>query len=414
VRVWIDATQPHCNLLVFGMSLLERQLRGLLQAGLKATEICVELPSGAAAPPPLPADLLDALALRWCSDGLSLDARLQRALDEADGDPLLALSADTVIDSRLLSHLAQVKGSVAFIGGEGGECGAVLRLEQGLPRFEETPGDLLAIARGALGAGVAKPFSEGDFDGYIYGLRRQLPAYLFRIDGPDTRDRIERWLFWSNYKGSTDFMTKHVYPPAVWLLVRPLARWRVHPNWVTAVDIAAAVAAIPFFMLGQWVPGLVLAYLMSVLDSVDGKLARLTYTASKLGDYLDHGLDILHPPFWYMAWAWGLTGGDTSSGLFQASLWLLGIYVLDRLLVPLFRWRTERSIHAYTPFDVKMRTFISRRNVNLVLFTVALAVDAIVGGQTLAGFALYFVVLWQAASFLFHAERVARFWNALR
>jgi phosphatidylglycerophosphate synthase len=203
-----------------------------------------------------------------------------------------------------------------------------------------------------------------------------------------------------------------VYPPAVWLLVRPLARWRVHPNWVTAVDIAAAVAAIPFFMLGQWVPGLVLAYVMSVLDSVDGKLARLTYTASKLGDYLDHGLDIVHPPFWYMAWAWGLTGGDTSSGLFQATLWLLGIYVLDRLLVPLFRWRTRRSIHAYTPFDVRMRTFISRRNVNLPLFTLALIADAIVGGRTLAGLALYFVVLWQAASFLFHAERVAQFWNA--
>jgi hypothetical protein len=47
-----------------------------------------------------------------------------------------------------------------------------------------------------------------------------------------------------------------------------------------------------------------------------------------------------------------------------------------------------------------------------VLFTVALAVDAIVGGWTLAGLALYFVVLWQAASFLFHAERVVRFWNA--
>ena len=84
----------------------------------------------------------------------------------------------------------------------------------------------------------------------------------------------------------------------------------------------------------------------------------------------------------------------------------------DRLLVPLFRWRTGRSIHAYTPFDVKMRTFISRRNVNLPLFTLALIADAIVGGRTLAGLALYFVVLWQAASFLFHAERVAQFWNA--
>ncbi|MCB1006956.1 MAG: CDP-alcohol phosphatidyltransferase family protein, partial [Acidimicrobiales bacterium] len=125
--------------------------------------------------------------------------------------------------------------------------------------------------------------------------------------------RVERFLFWSNYKGSTDFMTRYVYPPFVWVMVRPLARLRVHPNWVTAVDILATFAAVPFFMAGAWVPGLALAYLMSVLDSVDGKLARVTFTSSKLGEVLDHGLDIVHPPVWYLAWGWALGGASTSS-----------------------------------------------------------------------------------------------------
>jgi len=39
--------------------------------------------------------------------------------------------------------------------------------------------------------------------------------------------KVERFLFWSNYKGSTDFFTKYVYPPLVWLMVPPLARARV-------------------------------------------------------------------------------------------------------------------------------------------------------------------------------------------
>jgi hypothetical protein len=82
-----------------------------------------------------------------------------------------------------------------------------------------------------------------------------------------------RFLFESNYKGSTDFMTKYVYPPLVWRLVRQLARWRVHPNWVTGVSIAATFAAVPLFAGGHWVLGLALAYAMSLLDSVDGKLA---------------------------------------------------------------------------------------------------------------------------------------------
>ena len=53
-----------------------------------------------------------------------------------------------------------------------------------------------------------------------------------------------------------------------------------------------------------------MAYGMSVLDSVDGKLARLTFTDSRLGNFLDHGLDIVHPPIWYVAWAYGIGLGE--------------------------------------------------------------------------------------------------------
>ena len=35
--------------------------------------------------------------------------------------------------------------------------------------------------------------------------------------------------------------------------------------------------------------------------------ARLTFADSRLGNVLDHGLDIVHPPLWYAAWAAGLT-----------------------------------------------------------------------------------------------------------
>jgi phosphatidylglycerophosphate synthase len=45
---------------------------------------------------------------------------------------------------------------------------------------------------------------------------------------------------------------------------------------------------------------------MTFLDTVDGKLARVTLTSSRIGDVLDHGLDLLHPPFWYLAWGIGL------------------------------------------------------------------------------------------------------------
>jgi phosphatidylglycerophosphate synthase len=223
--------------------------------------------------------------------------------------------------------------------------------------------------------------------------------------------RVERFLFWSNYKGSTDFMTRYVYPPLVWAMVRPLARRRVHPNWITAVNWLACFGAIPFFAAGRWLPGLALAYCMSVLDSVDGKLARLTHTASKLGDLADHGLDVVHPPFWYLAWGWALGGGVTASLAFQAALLNLGLYAADRVVAAIFRERTGTSIHGVTPLDVRMRTVISRRNVNLALFTVALAVDFVAGTHVWALGAFYFMVAWQAFSLVWHVQRLWAFFG---
>jgi len=413
LRVWIDATMPESGIQMFGMSLLERLLQGLRDTRAPFSEVCVELGPEAPVPATLPASLRAELPLRFAYRSEAFAQPFEAALRASRGEPLLALAGDTVVDTRVMAHLCEAAGSFAFVHGEGGECGALLRLENELPESSDADENLLAVARRAIRTGAAKEFSESDFNGYITMLRRHLAPYLFRVADAGSRDRIERFLFWSNYKGSTDFMTKYVYPPLVWTFVRPLAHWRVHPNWVTGFDWLATFAAVPLFANGAWLPGLLLAYLMSVFDSVDGKLARLTYRSSKFGEIFDHSLDIVHPPVWYLAWAWSLGGGSATSLPFEASLWLAGFYVADRACAGVFKARTGASIHGFTPLDEKVRTFISRRNVNLVLFTGALLFDWAVGGDgRMPLLTFYFIVAWQVICFAWHAERLARFWNA--
>ncbi len=412
VHIWIDANHPHCALRLFGMTLLERVLRGLELAArgakLELGGIEVELASESAIARELPATLVDRLDVRWSHADAPLGRRLAQAQERTGGEALLALRGDVVVDTRLLRHMLTSEGNLTFISGEGTERTALLRLETPLGEVAEAshgqPDDLLAHSERALDEGRVKEFVEANYDGYIRMLRRVLPLHLYRVDDDNCRRRSERFLFWSNYKGSTDFMTKYVYPPFVWRMVRPLAHLRVHPNWITAVGILCTIASLPFFAAGEWVIGLSLAYTMSVLDSVDGKLARLTYRDSLLGNLLDHGLDLVHPPLWYMAWAWALSAGDPSSTLFLSSLGLLAWYVIDRLITLCFKLRTGRSIHAMEELDVRMRTFISRRNVNLPLFTVALPLG-------LAVPCFYGIALWQVASALFHAQRLVRFWS---
>lgn len=415
MRIWIDATHQDTSLRVFGMTLLERLLHAVRTAGTQISEVRVELAENAAPPADLPRSLVDDLPLRWLPGEGALSSRLESALDEAGGAPVVVLSADSVVDTRVIHHLCAATGTIAFRSGKGAERAAALRLEgqaADLAVGASEPFSVLRLADQLVERGLAKELAEADFDSYLGMLRRWLAPYAFRVADPPARERAEHFLFWSNYKGSTDFLTRYVYPALVWRIIRPLARHRVHPNWVTGLSWAATLASIPLFAMGAWGSGLAMAYVMSVLDSVDGKLARLTYTSSRFGEFFDHGLDILHPPAWYLAWGYALGGGDISSTPFQWSLWMLGIYAVDRVIPGLFKARTGRSIHGFTPLDERMRTFISRRNVNLAAFTVALVLDQAIDGLRAAEFTLYGIVVWQALCLLWHAERLVQYRNA--
>jgi len=433
MRIWIDATRPESRLEIFSMSLLERQLRqfaladkkvvalesGVQQAGLVAarkqfvrlarshacaSEIRIELPEGAPTPDWIPGSLLEELPIQWKSERGSARERLERALRDADGEPLIAISADTVIDERIIDEMAWWEdGSVAFLSDEGERSAAAIRFEQPLPSGGDED-DLVEIARNAISGGFVKRLAPDDVDAYVKKLRRHLPLFAIRVSDEATRTGTERYLFDSNYKGSTDFMTKWVYPPIVWRMLQTLTKKHVTPNTVTCVGIVCCFGSIPFFGSGMWLPGLILAYVMSILDSVDGKLARVTFKSSAQGDVLDHGMDIVHPPFWYWAWGWGLSGGDPHSGVVQASMWMVVFYIFDRIMEVLFTASTGKSIHGYAKLDIWLRTFISRRNVNLVLFTVALPFG-------LGVEAFYLIVAWQGISAVYHFARVVQFWN---
>ena len=383
--VWIDAAHG-AGERVFGLTLLERHLKGLKHRKVQPAEVIVDLGDGAHTEPheagrrwPFP--------VRVVRNGGSVVQRIARI---AGGARVLALDAQTVVDARLYDFTTAQPRDLAVE--DGGAAMAWI-------------GDPAALAsdatdlRGALAPALPR-LTQAEFPGFIRNLRRTLPFYLFRVTNADERAKVERFLFWSNYKGSTDFFTKYVYPPLVWVMVRPLARTHVHPNWVTIISIVLTFAAVPLFGAGYFLAGFLCAYGMSVLDSVDGKLARLTFTDSKLGTVLDHGLDLVHPPFWYCAWAYGLSHGDVWSPVFLASLLMLVLYVIDRLILKVYPTRFGRGLHTHAPMDGFVRTFISRRNINLPLFTVGYVAG--LGIET-----IYLIVFWQAATCVYHGARTA-------
>ena len=136
-------------------------------------------------------------------------------------------------------------------------------------------------------------------------------------------------------------MTKFVLPEPAFHATRLAAAMNLSPNHVTTVSLLLVFAAMYFFAQGQFLLGAVTGWLMCFLDTVDGKLARVTMQSSKWGNLYDHGIDLIHPPFWYYAWAYGAVHVGPTSGLspdiIWTSLWITNIgYVIGRLMEGLF------------------------------------------------------------------------------
>jgi hypothetical protein len=96
-----------------------------------------------------------------------------------------------------------------------------------------------------------------------------------------------------------------------------------------------------------------------------------------------------------------VAGDAPASPLFVSALWMTGFYVADRLVLAIYRNIFKRGLHTHALIDARVRSFISRRNINLPLFTVGV----------IAGFGaevFYAIVAWQAVTLAWHAGRT--FW----
>ena len=207
-------------------------------------------------------------------------------------------------------------------------------------------------------------------------LRKRETPYAMVVTA-ENRSMVEWRMFMGTYKGATDFITKHLWPVPAFYATRFLAPRGVTPNLVTTIAAFMTVLAFWFFLQGQFIPGLLAAWAMTFLDTVDGKLARTTLTSSKWGDYFDHGIDLIHPPFWYIAWGYGLlaTGTEWSTEVFWSVMAaILGGYILQRVIEGIaIKW-LGLEIHIWRPIDTFFRQITARRNPNLVLLTLFTAI----------------------------------------
>jgi len=235
-------------------------------------------------------------------------------------------------------------------------------------------------------------------------LRKRERPFVLPLD-PNDPEPVERAAYDAAYKGVTDALTLYLWRKPAFYLTRWAARAGLTPNFITLIGAILCLLAFWLFWRGQYWPGILSGFIFMVLDTVDGKLARCTGASSKWGNVFDHGIDLVHPPFWWWAWLHGLAayGRPLEPVYATMVLWvIIGGYVAQRVIEGLSIQRFNgMEIHVWRPLDSKFRLITARRNPNMVILVAALLLRRPDTGLVL-------VAWWTLISLIFHAVRLAQ------
>ncbi len=357
-------------------------------------------------------------ALIW---GLTTEQRLRRSLKNLEiqavlraGEPLptegtiVLVRADYAIEDRLITALVDHEPGVVLAVAKDGTRERFAVAAHVDAADAETVAERLAGSRPLTELALApnlKVVEPGELGStYNQKLRKREVPFVLEVRDESIR-AIENRIFAGAYKGITDFVTKYAWPlPARWV-TRQSVRLGLSPNSVTALGLVLVFVTLWLFMQGHFLTGIAVGWLMTFLDTVDGKLARVTLTSSPWGNVFDHGIDLIHPPFWYWAWWYGLhqtVPEAAAMPMLDVALWIVLIgYVVGRLEEGLFIKAFQIQMHTWRPVDSFFRLITARRNPNMAILTVA----ALFGAPAI-GFLL--IALWTVLSLLFHAVRITQ------
>lgn len=315
--------------------------------------------------------------------GLTPTQRLQRSLKQRtdvslieqpsawpeQGDVLL-LRTDYLYDARVLDGLIERQDALVLLDPRSDRVVAARASSARWQASVPAQHAFATLLEQALPADWPRLTPETVASGFQERLRKADRPWVVALTASN-RQQVEHALFDGAYKGVTDFVTRFAWPHPARRVTGWCVRLGLQPNHVTAMSYLLTILATIGFWHGEYAWSLLAAWLMTFLDTVDGKLARVTLTATRFGNYFDHLLDLLHPPFWYLAWGVGLASWQFSVAVETVIIIIFAGYIVGRLCEGAFTWMTSFSMFVWRPLDSVNRLITARRNPNLLILTIA-------------------------------------------
>lgn len=369
-----------------GMTLLERNLRLLSHVGVE--RVLVLHPPGDQLPQlVVPVDLtLEVVRSPLeiaTADPLTILPVLREELD----NPFFLLDANLLVDARVLAAMAKQTPPCFMVQGNGAYP-PPWRVGFLSPRHLSLGNEVLKkAARVSL-------LTVPAYDPELHG---NAAPYCEKMHSEGDLHRGWRLLVDRVSQRSGDIVEKYIDPPIENWIVRTLCDTAVTPNQVTLLSIAFALAGASLFYQGLFFLAIFFAWIAIVLDSVDGKLARIKLMASPIGGF-DHVAAMFYESSWYLALTthFARAGHPTAWG---AGLTLIACNICDNALGIFFAHRKGKTLEEMSPFDERFHLIGGRRGIYLLILLMGLFAGALFPAFQVA-------LIWAAVTLILHAGRV--------
>ncbi len=322
-------------------------------------------------------------------------------------DRILVVSAGFYYDARLLKTVAgQATTTLLVDSAPSPECvelwkdqGGVFRAaalveNDWLSRQDHTAALMDQLSSDAA-TGRIEVCDAARQPAYIVSLRTQVRPIFFPAPQPELLSVAERFPRAAAQPGVQAFVERLNAPIEDWIVGR-LCRTRITPNQVTFVTMLIGLAVSAFFVTGHLWSGVALAYLVEVLDGVDGKLARTKVETTAGGEW-EHVIDYCIELSWWTAFAFHFQAGGMRHAYWLLFL-LVGSDLVDRLAKRVAKRKTGRNLDDVANFDRFVRWIGGRRCINIWILAAGLLL-----GDPANAFVL--ICGWMAATAAVHVVR---------
>jgi phosphatidylglycerophosphate synthase len=378
-QLLILADAPDALVELFGISMLERLLRTAQRLGFREAVILSKTPAEISAHLAEPS---------WARARVVLNFRTHDVgpilINEVatGAERTLLVSAGFYYDARLLQTLAGREATTLLIDSapppesiplwrnEGVDFRSAALLhrdwfsqrQSNVAVFDELSSDA-ATKRIQVWDAASQPT-------YVAALRRNVRPVFFPAPAPELMRLAEKFPRDVAQNGVLDAPGFFDSPIEDWI-VKKLCRTAIRPNHVTFATMVIGLAVTALFASGRLWWGVALAYVIEVLDGVDGKLARTKVETTPAGEW-EHEIDYTIE----LSWWTGLAFHFRATGLTNA-YWLLALYVVsdlvDRLAKRAVKKKIGRNLDDVSNFDRFVRCIGARRNINIWILIAALA-----------------------------------------